>query len=302
MGMLTTYDKVVLLVVVVNALFVLLFAVQKNPKEHRAFALFFLLVPVLGFAIYYLPKLLYRVSKQHNHYDASNVILHAQSEEIVHRPNMEEEINVISIDEAMSSCTPQEKRALLLNILKNDMIKNAAVIKSALNDSDSEMAHYAASATLETYKKLKASIQEREALLSVDSKDTALIRDYITALWDCIESGVLTTRDYSFYMMKYVQTINNCIADVPEILTCEDYIRQADCSLRLNDSGTALATAYGAAKRFHEEDAYMKGLEICFKTKNQKRFEEIFSAMKASGIPLSNRAVELIRFWNLRCD
>ena len=52
--------------------------------------------------------------------------------------------NVVPLEEAIRISDKKNKRALLLNVIKGDVQESLASISLALNNEDSEVAHYAA--------------------------------------------------------------------------------------------------------------------------------------------------------------
>lgn len=261
---------------------------------------FFMAVPVLGFVLYYLPDFIRKMTKKKNTYNESDIKLITSEENFAKNPEMTEEMNIISFDEAMIISSKNEKRSLLLNLLKKDLKKNTSLINSALGDSDSETSHYAASATLELYKNFKNEIKEIEASIALGENDERHIRDLLTILEEALGSGILSNRDCSIYMNRFISVMKRTKTDFPGILLFDDYICFIDYLFLTNDTYGSIAAAIQLKDNYKNEVAYLKLLELYYKTKNQIKFQLIFEEFINSDLILSNKGLEFIRFWNLR--
>jgi len=288
------------IILIANGLLSILFIVRVKDKQQRIFGLFFLMLPVLGFLFYFIPKIGFQWSQKTNLYDVSNVKLKINEETFSQKPDVQKEMNIVSFNEVMQIGRKEEKRSLLLNVLQDDLVDNAAFIRSALGDSDSETTHYAASATMQIYTKLRSVIQALETSFQLDPNNTTVMLELLTAISNYIQSGVLTKRDHDFYCNKYIRTFNQLNAIDPEVLTSENYLNQVDfqfSSLAIHES---IETALKARDRFDLEEVHLKVLELYYKTGNQRQFNEAFETFKHSKLTVSNKGLELIRFWSKR--
>lgn len=288
------------IILILNTLISILFILMVKDKRERIFGLFFLFLPIFGFVLYLLPKFVFRLTKRHNLYDASNVKLKISDETFSQRPNVPEEMNIVSFNEIMQVGQKEEKRALLLNVLKDDLVDNASFIRSAMGDSDSETTHYAASATMQIYTKLRSAIQALETQQSLDPENPQIMLHLLSAISDYIHSGVLTSRDSDFYRNKYVRAFNTLKQYDPSLLSCDAYLKQADYQFASFDVHKSIETALEARNRFDQEEAHLKLLELYYKTGNANKFSEAFESFRRSKLTVSNKGLELIRFWNKR--
>ncbi len=288
------------LILIANCLLSILFIVLVKDKKQRVFGLFFLMLPVLGFAFYFIPKIGFQLTQKTNLYDVSNVKLMINDETYSQKPDIQKEMNIVSFNEVMQIGRKEEKRSLLLNVLQDDLVDNAAFIRSALGDSDSETTHYAASATMQIYTKLRSVIQALETSLQMDLNNSTLMLELLTAISNYIQSGVLTQRDHDFYCNKYIRIFHQLNASEPDLLTCEHYLNQADFQFDSHANHESIETALNARNRFDQEEAHLKVLELYYKTGNQRKFNEAFETFKNSKLTVSNKGLELIRFWSKR--
>lgn len=288
------------IILILNTLISVLFFFLVKDKRQRIFTVFFLILPIFGLVFYFIPKFVFQLTKKHNLYDVTNIKLKINEETFSQKPNIPEEMNIVSFNEVMQVGQKEEKRSLLLNVLKDNLIDNAVFIRSAMNDSDSETTHYAASATMQIYTKLRAAIQALETQLQLEPENVTIMQKLLRAISDYILSGVLTDRENNFYCNKYIRTFNKLKEIEPSHLSCDDFLKQSDFQLRNLDVHHSILTAIEARDRFDQEEAHLKLLELYYKTGNQRQFNEAFDVFKKSDLTVSNNGLELIRFWGKR--
>lgn len=283
-----------------NALFSILFFCFVKDKQQRIFSLFFIVLPFFGIVFYYIPKYLFQFTQKQNLYDVSNIKLKINEETFSQKPNIPEEMNIVSFNEVMQVGLKEEKRTLLLNVLKDNLVNNASFIRAAMSDSDSETTHYAASATMQIYTKLRTNIQALETQIQLENENISYKQELLGAISDYILSGVLTHRESVFYCNKYNRIFNQIKELDPRILSVNDYLRQADFQFKSLDTYGSILTAIEARNRFDQEEVHLKLLELYYKTGNQNKFNEAFEVFKQSRLTVSSSGLELIRFWDKR--
>jgi len=288
------------IILILNTLFSILFFYFVKDKKQRIFSLFFLVLPIFGIVLYVIPKYIFQLTQKHNLYDISNIKLKISEETFSQKPNIPEEMNVVSFNEVMQIGQKEEKRALLLNVLKDNLIDNASFIRSAMGDSDSETTHYAASATMQIYTKLRAIIQTLETQLQLEPDNSSITKELLGAICEYILCGVLTARENDFYRYKYIYTFNKLKETEPSLLTCNDYLNQSDFLFKSHEVHQSILNAISARDRFDQEEAHLKLLELYYKTGNQNKFNDAFDVFKKSKLTVSNNGLELIRFWGKR--
>lgn len=153
-------DKLILILLIINIIISLIWFILKLEKKQVAWmALFFICLPGLGYLIYYVPRILEKIIYE-NKYDRESLVKRFDIEKSQERPYLEEELNVVPIEDAMVISNNTEKRTLLLNQLKKDMLNSYRSLLVAENDEDSESAHYVAAAKMEVYRSYASTKME----------------------------------------------------------------------------------------------------------------------------------------------
>lgn len=289
-------------ILIINTIISILFIIFTKDKDQKIFGFFFIVVPVFGFVFYFIPKFIFRISKKHNLYDDSNIKVKVSKESVSKKPDVNEELNVVSFNEVMHVGLNDEKRSLLISAIKDDLIENAAFIQSAMSDKDSETTHYAASATMLIFTKLKTAIQELELQHQLQPENSTLALDLLSAISNYLKSGVLNKRESDFYSNKYIRVFNELKENKPTSLTCDAYLNMIDFQYLSQDVHGSINTAIEAREKFNREETHIKLLEQYYKTGNQSKFEEAFTRFTNSKLSISSNGLDFVRFWNKRLN
>lgn len=295
--------ELLLAVLVINVGFTILYVItERKRNDHTAliFVAMFLFVPIFGFAVYFLPQFIYKITHKQNSYDRDDLILFQEKEQYVMKPKLEEELNIVPFQEALAIGKADEKRALLLGILKKDMMNNTQITQFALNDIDSETSHYAAAATMEVYRKMKLGIQELEAEIKNDPQNFELQKQLLDQIYEYVKSGVLSERDRMVHINTYIARMNAAIDQKADALPTVYYVHQIDFLMETNRLHEAETLAKQVKEKGANEEIYLKLLEIYFELKNEREFYNTFTELKDSEINLSSKGMEAVRFWMSR--
>ncbi|MBH1941529.1 hypothetical protein I5677_11550 [Mobilitalea sibirica] len=288
-------------IIFLNTIFTLIFLLKsKDKKQGILFGTMFFIVPVFGFAIYYIPHFMFRMIHKTNLYNKDDIISMKLREDYAARPKVEEELNIVPFDEALAVSQTGEKRNLLLELLKGNMADNYKVTMSALEDSDSETSHYAAAATMEIARKLRNELQKSETVFLQSKESPEKRRDYLDKLYNFIDSGVLSSRDRLIQMNKYIKLIQETMNEYSTVTLESDYIHLIDFYLELNQLYEAEEVAKNRLSEFEDEDIYMRLLEIYYRLQNKNEFDKVLQRLRNSTVVLSAIGLDQLRFWIAR--
>ena len=186
-------DVILLSVLGLNALLSLVYSLTAIRSHQRAWlGLLFLSLPVLGFCMYFGARAVMEFLPSHP-YDRENLVKRYEIHRMEKAPEVERELDVIPVEDAMAVGSLREKRGLLLDQLKKDMQSNYKYILPASADSDSESAHYVAAGRMEVYRIKQLQLQKLKAEIREDPCNPALghrllapaIRRWATGCWRC---------------------------------------------------------------------------------------------------------------------
>lgn len=290
----------IIIILIINVLLTILYLFRcyknGNSKEY-IFALFFLAVPILGIMIYRIPYFLAKILKRDETFDSNDLISKKANETYISRPKVNKELNIIPFEEALLISSVTEKRGLLLDILKEDMVNNYYVTKTALDDNDSETSHYAAAASMEVSKNLRELIQSVEAEFIIQRENPFIRRTYMDSLYNYLNIGVLSGRDRKISLDKYIVLMGESIMNYESMLTQMDYVYLITFLIETGDLYEAEKIGTLRLEVIPDEEVYKKLLEIYYIQKNQTKFAETLQGLQNSKIVLSAKGLEMVRFW-----
>ncbi|OAB47257.1 hypothetical protein [Paenibacillus antarcticus] len=210
---------------------------------------------------------------------------------------VEKELNVIPIEEALIVNEYAARRTVMINVLKQDSMNYMDILQKAVSNEDTETSHYAVSAIMEMKRKLTLSLEELSLKYESNKDDAHILRTYSDVLSNYMKSGFLDERTLRKYKFTYILVLDQLITILPEDDSA--YIEKVDTELEVGALLDAEKTALlYLNRRPHSEEAYLCLLKVYFYMKSYSRLQEILNSLKSSPISLSNRALTLVRFWS----
>lgn len=293
-------DKVIIVIWCINLVLAIAFAVSNVHKGQKIWlAIFFAVLPLAGFAIYFLPRGILGIRQKYA-YDRDSLVKRYDIEDEQAEPSVEKALNVIPIEDAMAVGSNKEKRALLLEQLKKNMKENYKVVLPAGSDSDSESAHYVAAAKMEVYRKKYSDLSEIQKQLEKNPKDVKLAAKYLKELKQYIESELLAEREAEIYKEEYCRKFEalgkqseNEISD--EMCGC--YIEYL---IDLKQPEKAEEFWKNCSPKNKNEAGYKKMLEMYYGKGLKDKFYACLHELEESEILLSPEGLKMLRYWIAR--
>lgn len=303
--MMPSTDKGLLFLVVflvINLALSLLYFARKKAKGQKAgLTLFFIFLPGLGFLIYFIP-VLFRAFLNRVGVDREAVLTHVHEiDRQPEHPNLQEELDVVPVEDAMAISDNADKRALLLKQLKKDLQENYKVLHAAEQDEDSESAHYMAAAKMEIYRIQQAQWMEARKDYEQDPSDPEAYRNACRALESLLDSGVFSLREQTAYRKRLCDLVQN------QITTNEDVVSEREYELCL-DSLVELGRhkdveKFWSAHREHlkSEVAYQTMLKMFYQMRDRQKFQHTLDDLRQNRqVRLSPEGLEQLRYWSSR--
>lgn len=129
--------------------------------------------------------------------------------------NSAEELNVVSIEEALLVNEHADRRRVMIQVLKQDAFKYMDILKKAISNEDTETSHYAVSAVMEIKRKLTLSMQELSVQYESNKQDPAVLQAYGEVLDQYMNSGFLDEKTLRNYRVSYIQVLDELIGIDP---------------------------------------------------------------------------------------
>ncbi len=291
-------EWVLILLLVVNfagtALFVMIRAAR---KESVGIAVFFLFLPILGFVIYALPYAVTRLAGRAR-YDRDSLVHRNRIEKMTQHPDLEDELNIVPVEDAMAISENKEKRALLLRQLKKDISENYKALLAAEKDEDAESVHYAAATKMEVHRLLHGQFMECLKACEENGADEAHVREVLDSLRKLIESGVLSGREQAMYRKRYCDLMESRQGTEEGAPGDADYETWLVYLIESGRFQEAERLWREEKNRVKSENSYMKMAEMYYMRKDKSRFRDCIAQLQQDKtIHLTAQGLERLRYW-----
>ena len=290
-------DKLIIIMLCINLVGVLLFAISCIQKGNKiGIALLFLALPILGFALYFVPIILMKICNRFS-YDRDSLVKRYDIEGSQSAPDVVRELDVIPVEDAMAVSSKKEKRELLLEQLKKDLYSNYRSILPATSDEDSETAHYVAAAKMQVHQQMHSEILELQKKMQEQEFTIEACKLYLAKLTRYISSKLLEKKETIIYNYEYCDYFNRLLNSTNGTLEkqeCTNYLEYL-IDLELFEEAEAFWTE--CADELREETSYRKMLEMYYSQKRKEKFYACLHELEKSDIELSADGLMMLRFW-----
>lgn len=283
----------------VNCLFTVCYIiVKKKRKESAKLAIFFMILPILGYVICLLPCLVQRMIGRAA-YDRESLVHRLRLDKAMEHPNLEEALSVVSVGDALAVSSTMEKRKLLLNQLKKDVRQNYRSLLAAQADTDSESVHYVAAARMEVYRIQQQKWMSAFKAYQKDTQNAETFEAACNALQELIDGRLLSEREQVMYWERYCTLVRRQEFEHPELVSKEIYTAYLGCLTALGRIEEAKRLWRDKHEMLRNEVCYMRMAELFYEQKDQEAFEDCIRKLCADQrVHLSARGLETLRYWN----
>ena len=291
-------EQFILVMLGVNFVLALVYAGCCIKKGNRIWlTLFFLALPIMGFLLYYVPWWLAGKSRERA-YNREKLVRKFQVMQMQKTPDVNKELDIIPIEDAMLVSSSGETRSLLLEQLKKG--PDADYKLPLPSGSDSQAAHYVATAKMEIYRKKHEKLLGLQAKVQKNSTDKAVLREYLNGLEEYIKSGVLEEKEAAIYREEYCNyfmKLHKVDADGIDAIEVTCYLDNL-ISLGATQDAEDLWKVCPEEKK--NEEGYRLMLGMYYGKKEKMKFFRCLKELEESTISLSSEGLMLLRFWIAR--
>lgn len=210
------------------------------------------------------------------------------------RVNKERDTNVVPLEETLLINDTKTKRQQLLHALKKDTIDYIDMLSMAVKDEDVETSHYAASAISEIKRNLDLKLQALSVQYEDNKKDKQVQEDYIKVLENYLNTNLLDSFEEKKLLNIYMDVLNNLINELPSE---SNYNKIIDALFKLRDMSKAEKYCTEYLLKYNSEEAYLAKLKFYYLIKDKNKFNDLFNELLSSSVNLSNKGLNIIRFW-----
>lgn len=268
---------------------------EKDPVRYVILSLFMLLCPVIGPAFLGFGNLFYHLFFDTS-IDLAAITFSKKRVDVVERPDESDEINLIPMEEAIMINDKENLRNLLLTVLRGDVKKSINAVTKALNSSDSEASHYAASAIMDIMNEFQKTLQKFYAQMDAEPDDTEVMVLYINYLSEMLGAGFLSELEEKTYIYSLQKVCERLFHADPTQLNPMHYTALISLLTKINDLQSSELWIQRFTTNYPDHiEMYRCALHHYFSIKDKIHFFEYMNRLKHSNIPIDNDMLELIR-------
>lgn len=273
---------------------------HKNKQDTGVRMIILLFFPLLGLVyLLILDFFHYRSQEKTDYLELESEILRHSEElnQLYLKVDVEKEINIVPMEEALLLNDTGTRRKMLINVLKEDSLSHIGVLETALQNSDTETAHYAATAVVELKRKLQLELQELSVKFEENKSDVEVIKAYANVLKRYMATGFLDKRTHKKYQFTYSLVLEQLIGSHQ----AEENDLIEAINVCLDNQEYPKAASY--CQLFHSsypksEQPFVMSLKLFYCMRSYNEFQAELVRMKQSPIRFTPETLKLIRFWN----
>lgn len=214
------------------------------------------------------------------------------------RPDEEKERNVVPVKEALLVSDIQDKRRVMLDVLKGEYEKSLTVITDALENPDTEISHYAASVITEVKSNFKLMVQTMQEKLKDYPDDPAVRVMLIQYIHEFLGKDVLSSIEAMTYVNIYLKLMEDLFEQDKQSITGSMYGDMIKHLMESQNKDQAEQWARYALEYASNELAAYKGvLKYYYEIGNKEVFFNVMKQLKASDVVLDKETLEMVRLF-----
>lgn len=260
--------------------------------------LFILFCPIVGPCYLALSETCYRIlfSRKRGEVNVDELSFHKDRVEILVPADVEGSQNKVPIGDALLASNKSNARKVMLDVLKTDYDLFLSEIATAVEHTDSEVSHYAASAISDIISEFKK--QERKLLEHFgDTKDMKTAEEYSNFVCSFLEKNILPESEQKIYLVNLESLLKGMFIQKEFELIYEYYER---LMILLMEQGwdDKINEWINLAKEqsLNELGIYKALMNYYYHIKDRDRLLETLNRLKASNVELDSETLDFIRY------
>lgn len=276
--------------------------ITKQPRDASIYKfLVVFLIPVFGAAYF----IILAVLKKFFHYDSTEELLdyskYIRSDiqgSLVKSSDINKEINIISADEALVLNESKIKRKLIIDLVKENSTEHISILKKALENEDTEVSHYAATAITEFKNYYIGTLQQASVKYEKDKTNVDALLDYVSILKNYLDSTLLDATIQRRYKYLYSEKLGELLS----LYTSEEkyFIDKINCDIELGDYNSSLEYCSKFSETYNESEApYIMYMKLYYILKDSNNFKIRLKELEESNLQFTNKTLNIFRFWKM---
>lgn len=297
-------EKIVFWIVIINTIIAILYMAVMYIKTRLPYVLqrglIMIVCPVTGIFCYLFSFLLGLFSKkQEVDYDALS--MDKTRKEFLEQVDKEREMEVLPLEEVLTVSVTKDRRRAMLNMLKMDISEKLNLVRKAVENEDSETSHYAAAALTDVFNKFNLELNELQVQYDNDRSDKKTNMEFLDVVLRILNSGGLIGVEETKYYYMYINLVINLDKFHPEAITETYYAMMVKALQKVGKLKEAEDWAEISLSRQPDaEQSYLNVMYMKYILGKEEEFEKVLNKLTSSNIPLSQKGLDIVRFWLVR--
>ena len=204
----------------------------------------------------------------------------------------------VPVEEALLINDVQQRRALMMNMLRSDPRKYVDVLLIARFNDDTETAHYATATLLEMQNRIQLGIQQLQATLQSQPDNDEARQAYLEQLDEYCRSGLLEGQLLRHERLLLAGALRDAL---PRIGTPANYALALRNALALNDASYARELGQHMRRTWPKEElSWLESLHVCVQAHDQAGLEELLAQIADAPVSWSAAGRDKLQFWSGR--
>ena len=270
-----------------------------NRRTYLIRVIVMVLCPIVGPLFFLVSHLIYMTIFRQE-VDLEDVIFSKERVKTHAKADEERERNLVPLEEALAVSDKKNLRMLMLNVIRGDLQDSLESIALALNSSESETSHYAASVLRDELNDFRVNVQKiytdmKEEKEEQTDAETMMI-DYMKRI---LCQKVFTEIEQAKFVQMMVDAAESLYQKNAQLVTPARY--EAVCLRLIEQKQFDQADVWceRLAKQYPEElSAYTCRLKLYFIKGDKEHFFAVMDQLKKSDTIIDNETLELIRVFS----
>ncbi|MBP5266030.1 MAG: hypothetical protein J6Z06_04320 [Lachnospiraceae bacterium] len=236
-----------------------------------------------------------------NPVDLDDVIFGKDRAATRHPADTERERNMAPMEEALAVSDKSSLRTLMLNVLKGDVSLYLSSISKALNSSDSETAHYAATVLRDELNLFRANVSTMYNKFEANDSDSMVVegRNLMEYMNDFLMQSIFTPMEQKSYVESMEQVADRLFAYEHNALLPLHFEHMCMRLLDLREMERCSTWCTRGMETYPQElSSYTCMLRFLFQKGDRENFLATLDQLKKSEIIIDKETLELIRIFS----
>lgn len=294
-------EEIVYGLIIINTIIAILYMIIMWIKTHLPHVflrgIIMLLCPVIGVFCYFFCFVLELVLPKED-VDYDNLSMDKTKKQFLGNVDKEREMEILPLEEVLTVSVAKDRRRAMLNMLKMDISEKLNLVRKAVENEDSETSHYAAAALTDIFNKFNLELNDIQVKYDKDRTDQQTNVEFLDMVLRILNSGGLLGVEETKYYYMYINLILNLEKYHPEAITETYYAMMVRALHKVGKVQDAEEWAERSLERQPDvEQSYLNVMYIKYILGKEDDFEEILGKLRASNIALSQKGLDIVRFW-----